>query len=106
LAGLTTCRHNCAQAAAIKRRGYETDRENCSCHACVCGGVTANGAPLTLRKPVVYQTIEGQRKRIAGEYKLHGNRVQFTLGAYDRGPRSCRSSAKSRAIELPSPVAI
>ena len=47
--------------------------------------LAVDGAPLTLRKPVVYQTIDGQRKRIAGEYKLHGNRVQFTLGAYDRG---------------------
>jgi len=47
--------------------------------------LAVDGAPLTLRKPVVYQTIRGQRKRIAGEYKLHGNRVQFTLGAYDHG---------------------
>ncbi|MDE3165531.1 MAG: SBBP repeat-containing protein [Acidobacteriota bacterium] len=43
-----------------------------------------DGAPLTFRKPVVYQTIDGQRKPITGEYKLHGNRVQFALGAYDR----------------------
>jgi uncharacterized protein (TIGR03437 family) len=42
-----------------------------------------HGGPLTLRKPVVYQTIDGQKKLIAGEYKLHGNRVQFALGAYD-----------------------
>jgi uncharacterized protein (TIGR03437 family) len=47
--------------------------------------LAVDGIPLTLRKPVVYQTIRGQRKRIGGEYKLHGNRVQFTLGAYDRG---------------------
>lgn len=43
-----------------------------------------DGAPLKFRKPVVYQTIDGQRKPVTGEYKLHGNRVQFALGAYDR----------------------
>ena len=42
-----------------------------------------NGTPLTLRKPVVYQTIGGKRVPVTGAYKLRGNRVQFALGAYD-----------------------
>jgi hypothetical protein len=39
--------------------------------------------PLTFRKPVVYQRIDGGKKLIAGSYKLTGNRVRFALGAYD-----------------------
>ena len=42
------------------------------------------GIALKLRKPVVYQTIDGRKKLIAGGYKLNGGRVQFALGAYDR----------------------
>ena len=45
--------------------------------------LTLNGAPLTLRKPVIYQTIAGTRKMIAGNYKLSGHRVEFVLGKYD-----------------------
>ena len=41
------------------------------------------GAPITFRKPNVYQSINGTKKRIEGGYKLKGNRVQFVLGAYD-----------------------
>jgi hypothetical protein len=40
-------------------------------------------APLEFRKPMVYQIVNGKRKRIAGRYKLSGNRVQFALGKYD-----------------------
>ena len=51
--------------------------------------LTLNGPPLTLRKPVIYQTIAGTknagaRKTIAGNYKLSGHRVEFVLGKYDR----------------------
>jgi len=46
--------------------------------------LTLDGAPLTFRKPVVYQTIAGKKERIAGNYKLSGDRVQFALGKYDR----------------------
>jgi uncharacterized protein (TIGR03437 family) len=42
-----------------------------------------DGAPLTFRKPVVYQTVAGKKKMIAGNYKLSGDRVQFALGKYD-----------------------
>ena len=45
--------------------------------------LTLDGAPLTFRKPVVYQTIDGKKKMIAADYKLSGDRVQFALGKYD-----------------------
>ncbi len=45
--------------------------------------LTLDGAPLTFRKPTVYQTIAGERKTIAGEYRLKGDRVEFALGEYD-----------------------
>jgi uncharacterized protein (TIGR03437 family) len=45
--------------------------------------LTLDGAPLAFRKPVVYQTIAGKKKMIAGNYKLSGDRVQFALGKYD-----------------------
>ena len=45
--------------------------------------LTLAGAPLTFRRPVVYQTIAGKKKMIAGRYKLSGDRVQFALGKYD-----------------------
>jgi hypothetical protein len=45
--------------------------------------LTLDGAPLTFRKPVVYQTIAGKQEMIAGNYKLSGGRVQFALGKYD-----------------------
>jgi hypothetical protein len=35
-------------------------------------------------KPVVYQTIDGQRKVVDGEYVLAGNTVGFKIGEYDR----------------------
>ena len=46
--------------------------------------LTLNGPQLTLRKPVIYQTIAGARKTIAGNYKLSGHRVEFVLGKYDQ----------------------
>ncbi len=45
--------------------------------------LTLDGAPITLRKPVVYQTIAGEKEMIEGNYKLSGDRVQFALGKYD-----------------------
>ena len=45
--------------------------------------LTLDGAPLTFRKPVVYQTIAGKKNMIAGHYKLSGSRVRFALGRYD-----------------------
>lgn len=46
--------------------------------------LTLNGAPLALRKPVIYQSIDGTKKMIAGSYKLSGHRVEFVLGKYDK----------------------
>jgi Ca2+-binding RTX toxin-like protein len=40
---------------------------------------------LVHRAPVVYQEVGGDRRRIEGAYRLHGVRVGFILGAYDRG---------------------
>ena len=46
--------------------------------------LTLDGAPLILRKPVVYQVEEkGNRSVVAASYKLNGDRVQFRLGKYD-----------------------
>jgi uncharacterized protein (TIGR03437 family) len=45
--------------------------------------LTLDGAPLIFRKPLVYQTIEGKKEMIAGNYKLSGDRVQFALGKYN-----------------------
>ena len=45
--------------------------------------LTLDNAPLTFRQPVVYQTIGGKKKMIAGRYKLSGDRVHFALGNYD-----------------------
>ena len=42
-----------------------------------------DSAPLTFRKPVIYQNINGKKELIAGEYTLTGDRVQFALGPYD-----------------------
>jgi uncharacterized protein (TIGR03437 family) len=45
--------------------------------------LTLDGAPLTFRKPVAWQTIAGRKQMIAGNYKLSGGHVQFALGKYD-----------------------
>src|ERR1700735_3350072 len=45
--------------------------------------LTLDGAPLTFRKPLAWQTIAGRKQMIAGNYKLSGDRVQFALGKYD-----------------------
>jgi uncharacterized protein (TIGR03437 family) len=47
--------------------------------------VTAAGGALTFHRPVVYQSINGQRKTIeAGFALLGGSTVGFQLGSYDR----------------------
>ncbi|HYO80594.1 MAG TPA: DUF4214 domain-containing protein [Bryobacteraceae bacterium] len=35
-------------------------------------------------RPVVYQTVNGQRKLIAGRYRVNGTEASFELGQYDR----------------------
>jgi uncharacterized protein (TIGR03437 family) len=49
--------------------------------------LTMDGAPLTFRKPVVWQTVAGRKRIVAGSYKLSGNRVRFALGKYDRNSK-------------------
>jgi len=40
---------------------------------------------VELRKPLVYQNVNGERREIAGRYVLAGNqRVAFSVGSYDR----------------------
>jgi uncharacterized protein (TIGR03437 family) len=39
---------------------------------------------LALKKPVVYQTVEGNRKLIDARYTIAGHNVRFQLGKYDR----------------------
>ena len=46
-------------------------------------GADVDGAPLSFRKPTVYQMIDGKRQTIAGGYRVTGDRVQFALGKYD-----------------------
>jgi hypothetical protein len=43
---------------------------------------TANGE-LRQHKPMLYQTIGGKRRLIAGGYRLQGDRVSFNVGNYD-----------------------
>lgn len=44
---------------------------------------TAKGE-VTWKKPEVYQTIGGARRTVAGAFRVHGRRVSFAIGAYDR----------------------
>ena len=59
--------------------------------------LTLDGAPLTFRKPVVYQTIAGKKKMIAGNYKLSGDRVQFALGKYELTQREWKACVAAGA---------
>jgi len=42
------------------------------------------GGDLVQHKPVVYQQIDGQRRSVAGAYRLTGEQLSFALGTYDR----------------------
>jgi len=44
---------------------------------------TGDGA-LRLRQPVVYQEANGRRRPVTGRFALHGRRIAFELGDYDR----------------------
>ena len=44
--------------------------------------LTLDGAPLSFRKPVVYQTSLARRK-CRRQLQVDGDRVQFALGKYD-----------------------
>ncbi|PYM24538.1 MAG: hypothetical protein DMD78_08645 [Candidatus Rokuibacteriota bacterium] len=47
--------------------------------------VQTRDGDLRLRKPVVYQEHEGRRVPVDGRFTLHGRRVAFDVGDYDRG---------------------
>jgi hypothetical protein len=49
--------------------------------------IAAEGAEFILRKPKVYQEVNGVRKPVEGRYRVEGRSVVFQLGAYDRGRR-------------------
>jgi uncharacterized protein (TIGR03437 family) len=44
---------------------------------------TAGGA-LRQQRPTVYQEIDGARREIAGNFRIHGKTVTFAVAAYDR----------------------
>jgi Ca2+-binding RTX toxin-like protein len=46
--------------------------------------ITTAVGKLVHRAPVVYQEAGGERREVTGAYRLHGDRVGFALGAYDR----------------------
>ena len=50
--------------------------------------VSGNGdlilGSLRLRKPLAYQTLDGARREVSCAYQLHGRRVGFRTGPYDR----------------------
>src|SRR5262249_16377789 len=46
--------------------------------------VTTAAGELRLRKPTIYQMVNGQRKEVSGVYSLkRGNEISFVLGPYD-----------------------
>ncbi|MBS1858728.1 MAG: SBBP repeat-containing protein [Acidobacteria bacterium] len=45
--------------------------------------LTLDGAALGFRRPAVYQTIAGRRRKIEGGYRLTAKGAQFALGTYD-----------------------
>src|SRR5262249_53517072 len=42
-----------------------------------------DGGELIMRKPVIYQEVNGARREIAGSYALADKQVGFRLGEYD-----------------------
>jgi hypothetical protein len=42
------------------------------------------GTRVELARPLVYQQVAGERRRVAGEYFVSGKNVAFRVGAYDR----------------------
>jgi hypothetical protein len=46
--------------------------------------LTVQGGDVQLQKPLVYQSINGQRREIAGKYSLRGAQVSFAVASYDR----------------------
>lgn len=48
--------------------------------------LSAGGAEIRQRKPLVYQTVDGQRREMEGSYVVYGrNEVAFEVARYDTG---------------------
>lgn len=45
--------------------------------------VSAGQQTLVQHRPVVYQTVDGERREVTGGYRIEGRQVAFELGAYD-----------------------
>ena len=41
------------------------------------------GGDIRLKKPLVYQEVDGARRKVAGGYRLSDGQVGFQVGAYD-----------------------
>jgi uncharacterized protein (TIGR03437 family) len=46
--------------------------------------IATSAGEIRWKKPEVYQWKDGVRQPVAGAFELHGRRVTFSLGAYDR----------------------
>src|SRR5439155_25524504 len=46
--------------------------------------ILTGGGELELRAPVVYQVVAGVRQLVASHFVVHGERVGFAVGRYDR----------------------
>ncbi len=46
--------------------------------------IATSAGDIRWKKPEVYQTLDGARRRVDGAFALRGRRVTFRLGAYDR----------------------
>lgn len=67
----------------IIRIGYEgAEKLHIDDHGNLLAETSAG--PVTQYKPIVYQTIAGQRHPVEGSFALASNEVSFKLGAYDR----------------------
>jgi hypothetical protein len=72
-----------ADPKAIRLRFEGARKVRIGAHGDVLLGVT--GGEVALQKPLVYQVVKGERREIAGSYRLRkGHRVSFTVSDYDR----------------------
>jgi hypothetical protein len=46
--------------------------------------LTVKDHTLRQHKPVIYQTVDGQKKVVEGRYRLKGKQIAFEVGDYDR----------------------
>lgn len=55
-------------------------------HVSKDGGLTVglDGGSVRWQKPLVYQSVNGKRTEVTGQYAVRGRQVGFQLGAYDK----------------------